>query len=160
MVLFFFLVLLSVSVNMFWCCKKILFSTYKAFPRWFTFISVHGSYWSLWFCRLLHCLLCWIRFRELQRIWQARLSGSGGCLLSRHRCSLIGHGACGDPSLTAALAVGSLPATRRVLLLSVLVLPTVTLVFVLANVPVVSERENTALETVGTTNIYILLNQQ
>lgn len=119
---------------------------YAESPGGFTFSAVHGRNRSLGFCRLLHGLLCGIRFRELLRIWQARVIGSGGCLLSGHRCSLIGHGACGDPSLTAALAVGSFPATRCVLLLSVLVLPTVTLVFVLANVPVVLERGNTVLE--------------
>ena len=140
--------------------KNSLNNLQRAPPRGFTFISIHGSYWSLGFCRLLHGLLCWIRFRELWRIWQGRLSGRGRRLLGRHRRSLIGHGACGDPSLTAALAVGSLPATRRVLLLSVLVLPTVTLVFVLANVPVVLERENTALEADGTANIYYFLTQQ
>lgn len=131
----------------------------RASQRGFTFISIHRSYWSLGFYRLLHGLLCWIRFRELLRIWQGSLGGRGRRLFGRHRSGLIGHGACGDPSLTAALAVGSLPATRRVLLLPVLVLPTVTLVFVLANVPVVLEGENTALETVGTANIYSLLTQ-
>lgn len=148
-------------VCVFLSCKSyIVNNLQRASPRGFTFISIHGSYWSLGFCRLLHGLLRWIRFWELRRIWQGRLRGRGRCFLSRHRRSLIGHGTCGDPSLTAALAVGSLPATRRVLLLSVLVLPTVTLVFVLANVPVVLERENTALETVGTANIYSLLTQQ
>lgn len=139
--------------------KHISNSLQGASPRAFTFISIHRSYWSLGFRRLPHGLLRWIRFRELWRIWQGRVRGRGRCFLSRHRCSLIGHGACGDPSLTAALAVGSLPATRRVLLLSVLVLPTVTLVFVLANVPVVLEGENTALEAGGTANIYSLLTQ-
>lgn len=143
-----------------WTPFPSILSLWGASPKGFTFISIHGNYWSLGFCRLLHGLLHWIRLRELRRIWQGRLRGRGRCLFSRHRCSLIGHGACGDPSLTAALAIGSLPATRRVLLLSVLVLPTVTLVFVLANVPVVLEGENTALETVGTANIYSLLTQQ
>jgi len=114
--------------------------------RTITFISIHWSYWSQGFRRLFHGLLCWLRFRELWRIWQRRLRGRGRRFLSCNRCSLIGHGACGDPYLAAALAVGSLPATRRVLLLSVLVLPTVTLVFVLANVPVVLERETQILD--------------
>lgn len=156
----FFCPFLTTHVPMF--SKKLFSSTHKASPRRFTFIGIHRSYWSLGFCRILHGLLRGIRFRELGRIWQGRLSGRGGCLFSRHRCSLIGHGACGDPSLTAALAVRSLPATRRVLLLPVLVLPNVTLVFVLANVPAVLERENTVSETVCTANIYryILLNKQ
>lgn len=103
-----------------------------------TFIGIHGSHWGLRLCRLLHGLLCF-SFGELRRIGQAGLGGSGGRLLSCHRCSLVGHGARGDPSFTAALAVGSLPATWRVLLLPVLVLPAVTLVFVLADVSAVSE---------------------
>lgn len=102
-----------------------------------TFTWVHRSYWSLRFCRFLNSLLCRIRLSKLWRIWQGRVCGGGGCLVSSNGCSLIGHGPCGDPSLTAALAVGSLPATWRVMLLSLLVLPTVTLVFVLADVPAV-----------------------
>lgn len=142
-----------------WCTKIHNTPDPLSILRVFTFSSIHGSYWSLGFCRLLHGLLSWIGFRELWWIWQGRLGGSGRCFLSCHRCSLIGHGACGDPSLTASLAVGSLPATRRVLLLSVVVFPTVTLFFVLANVPVVLDRE-TQLLAVGTANIYSLLAPQ
>lgn len=114
-----------------------------------TFIGIHGSYWGLRLCRLLHGPLCF-SFGELRRIWQAGLGGRGGRLLSCHRRSLVGHGARGDPSFTAALAVGGLPATWRVLLLPVLVLPTVALVFVLANVSAVSQTGWEAeLETVA-----------
>lgn len=161
----FYIFLYSLSLSLFfspssclWHSRKNFNNFQRTFPTGFTFIGIHGSHWS--FRRLPHGLLCWIGFRELRRIWQGRLGGRGRRFLGRHSCSLIGHGACGDPSLTAALAIGSLPATRRVLLLSVLVLPTVTLVFVLANVPVVLETERKALETIGRANHYSLLTQQ
>lgn len=98
-------------------------------------VKVHGGLTRCRFGGLSHSLLG-------SRLRFGRLRGLGGqerlgwrWLLGRHRGSLIGHGARGDPSLAQALAVGGLSAARRALLLSVLVFPTVTLVFVFADVP-------------------------
>lgn len=124
-----------------------------------TFIGFHGAQRHLGLGRLLQALLCRVGFSELWRVRQRGLRCRQWGLLRRHRCGLVGHGARSNPSFTATLAVGGLPATRRVLLLSVLVLPTVTLVFVLANVPVGLEKENRALKGTMPANICSLLTQ-
>ena len=113
-----------------------------------TFICIQGRYWGLGFGRLLHGLEGWLSFGGLWgfRHSSSRLRGRGRRLLGRHRRGLVGHGTGGDPSIAAALAVLCLSATRCVLLLAVLVLPSVTLVFVLANVPVAKTRERVCVD--------------
>lgn len=64
------------------------------------------------------------------------------CFFSHHRRSLvIGHGAGGDAALAAALAVGSLSAAWRALLLTLFLL-SFTLLFIFTDVPAEAKTRN------------------
>jgi len=66
------------------------------------------------------------------------------CFFSHHRRSLIiGHGAGGDAALAAALAVGSLSAAWRALLLTLFLL-SLTLLFIFTDVPAEAKTRNKA----------------